>query len=333
MTGLKAEYLQQRHEREGVPLRNRLIAANEWLYRLGGKVPRLSNLLLDLTGPLVKDLVGIAQERSLPRFPEESLRSFYERERPADGERGRLYFFGDEFINYQDVEVGKAALHLCWKLGYTVEWLHHTGSGRAQMSKGLLKEARKLAARNIELFRERVGEEVPLVGLEPSAILGFRDEYPKLFRGEFAAGAQELSKHCYTFDEWLFREFTAGRVGPGDFGDEGREIVLHVHCHEKALGEASKCAAVLSLPKNFNVTLLDSGCCGMAGSFGYEVEHYAVSRKIAEQSLISKLRGRGADTVVVASGTSCRHTVKDELGWRAWHVAEVLEPVVIGSGK
>ncbi|CAH0999186.1 hypothetical protein LEM8419_00483 [Neolewinella maritima] len=325
MTNLKAEYLHQKQAREGLSLRTRLVAANEWLYRTGGRVPRLANLLLDATEPLMKYLVGIAAERSLPRFPVESLRTFYTRERPAvAGTRGQLYFFGDEFVNYQDVEVGRAALRLWWKLGYDVHWPEHAGSGRAQLSKGLLKEARRLAARNVEVFADRVGEQAPLVGLEPSAILGFRDEYPKLFRGDLAARAQVLSGHCFTFDEWLFREFTAGRVGPDDFGHVQQEVVLHVHCHEKALGEASQCAAVLSLPRHFNVTLLDSGCCGMAGSFGYEAEHYEISQQIAEQSLYAKLRGRSTKTLIVAAGTSCRHQLKDGMGRRAWHTAEVL---------
>ena len=325
MTNLKAEYLYQKQEKTGLSLRTRLVAANETLYRLGGKLPGLANVLLDLGGPFVKHIAGIAAERSLPRFPEESLRTFYTRERPATpGGRGKLLFFGDEFVNYQDVEVGKAALRLWWKLGYAVEWPEHAGSGRAQLSKGLLKEARRLAARNIGTFRDRVGEDAPLVGLEPSAILGFRDEYPKLFRGEFQAGARVLGQYAFTFDEWLFREFTLGRITPEDFGEQPRELVLHVHCHEKALGEASQCAAVLSLPKNFSVTLLDSGCCGMAGSFGYEAEHFAISRTIAEQSLLSKIRDRSPETLVVAAGTSCRHTVKDGLGQRAWHPAEVL---------
>ncbi|MCP9236304.1 FAD-binding and (Fe-S)-binding domain-containing protein [Lewinella sp. JB7] len=346
MANLKAEYLQQHHDRYGIPWRTRLVAANESLYRIGGMVPGLSNAVLNVTGPLVKKLAGIATDRSLPRFPDESLRRFYDRERPAvAGTRGQLYLFGDEFVNYQDVEAGKAALRLWWKLGYAVTWLRHAGSGRAQLSKGLLREARRLAARNIDCFAGRVGQGAPLVGIEPSAILGFRDEYPKLFRGELQARARELANHAITFDEWLFGEYTAGRVGPDDFGDEQRDIVLHVHCHEKALGEASKCAAVLSLPLNFNVTLLDSGCCGMAGSFGYEAEHYEISRKIAEQSLISKLRGwdfrppaprppeGGRGPLIVAAGTSCRHTVKDELGVRAWHTAEVLVEVVLDTGS
>ncbi|PPK85421.1 FAD/FMN-containing dehydrogenase [Neolewinella xylanilytica] len=325
MTNLKAEYLHQQQQAEGVSLRTRLIAANESLYRWGGKVPGLSNTLLRIAGPAVKRIAGIAAGRSLPAFPEEPLRSFFERERPRGaGKRGRLYFFGDEFINYQDVEVGKAALRLWWKLGYEVHWPGHQASGRAELSKGLLRSARRRARNNVLCFRHRVGEEAPLVGLEPSAILGFRDEYPKLLRGELQEAAHVLGTHAFTFDEWLYREVALGRIGSEDFGNVRCDILLHVHCHEKALGDSSKCASVLSLPENYTVRLLDSGCCGMAGSFGYEAEHYAVSRTIAEQSLISKIRDRAPDSIVVASGTSCRHTVKDELGWRARHSAEVL---------
>ncbi len=325
MAHLRAEYLHQKRQAEKPDLRTRLVAANEKLYQLGGKAPALANTLLDLAGPLVRRVAGIAEGRSLPRFPEQSLRQFFRRERPkTNGSRGRLIFFGDEFINYQDVAVGQAALRLWWKLGYDVEWPDHSGSGRAQLSKGLLDEARELASANVATFRDRVGEEAPLVGLEPSAILGFRDEYPKLLRDEAQQAAIVLGTHSFTFDEWLYREVALGRLGADDFGDHRLDLVLHVHCHEKALGDASKCAAVLSLPKNFTVTLLDSGCCGMAGSFGYEAEHYELSRRIAEQSLLSKLRGRSPDTLLVASGTSCRHTVKDELGERALHSCEAL---------
>ncbi|WP_116125231.1 FAD-binding and (Fe-S)-binding domain-containing protein [Lewinella sp. IMCC34183] len=325
MSHLRAEYLHQKRQAEKPDLRTRLVAANETLYRLGGKVPGVANALLDLAGPLVKRVAGIAEERSLPRFPGRSLRAFYRRERPRTaGRRGKLYFFGDEFINYQDVAVGEAALRLWWKLGYDVEWPEHGSSGRAHLSKGLLNEARAFARQNVAAFRDRVGEEAPLVGLEPSAILGFRDEYPLLLRDEEEEAAVALGTHCFTFDEWLYREHALGRIGAADFGDARRELVVHVHCHEKALGEAHKCAAVLSLPQHFTVTLLDSGCCGMAGSFGYEAEHYELSRTIAEQSLFSKVRDRRPGVDIVAAGTSCRHTVKDGLDERAWHPAEVL---------
>lgn len=324
MTNLKAEYL---HQQGKVSLRTRLIAANETLYALGGRVPRLANFLLKATGPLLKRLIGVAPERSLPAFPKESLRAWFQRSKAgvnATAGKGNILLFGDEFVNLQEPEVGIAAITLLQKLGYTIEWPEHPTSGRAQLSKGLLKAAHKRAAANVAQFHPLVNEDRPLVGLEPSAILSFRDEYPKLLRGAAAERAHGLAKHVFTLDEFLFREMTAGRLGPEDFGERSVDLVLHVHCHEKALGEAGKCAAALSLPPNFNVTLLDSGCCGMAGSFGYEAEHYDLSQRIAEQSLFRHLRELPVETVVVASGTSCRHQVKDGLGVRAVGLGEAL---------
>jgi FAD/FMN-containing dehydrogenase/Fe-S oxidoreductase len=342
MTNLKAEYL---HQTGKVSLRARLIAANETLYALGGRVPRLANFALKTTGPLLKKLVGVAPDRSLPPFPTQSLRTWFNEQSlpqkrrafpqappPWGGvgegvsteKRGEIFLFGDEFVNLQDPHVGIATIKLLRRLGYNVGWPEHSTSGRAHLSKGLLKAAKKRAAENVALFHPLVSEDHPLVGLEPSAILSFRDEYPKLLRGKAAEQARELAANVFTLDEFLFRELSAGRLGPEDFGEEKVNLVLHVHCHEKALGDAGKCAAALSLPPNFNVTLLDSGCCGMAGSFGYEAEHYELSQTIAEQSLYRLLRGLPESTVVVASGTSCRHQVKDGLGVRAVSTAEAL---------
>ena len=342
MTNLKAEYL---HQRGAVSLRTRLIAANETLYALGGRVPRLANFLLKTTGPLLKKMAGIAPGRSLPPFPRQSLRSWFEEQSPYQkrkafskapppwgwvGEgvsatvKGQILLFGDEFVNLQDPHVGIATISLLRRLGYRIDWPGHATSGRAHLSKGLLPAAKKRATENVALFYPLVREDRPLVGLEPSAILSFRDEYPKLLRGGLAEKARMLAKHVFTLDEFLFRELSTGRLGPEDFGDAAVNLVLHVHCHEKALGDAGKCAAALSLPPNFNVTLLDSGCCGMAGSFGYEAEHYELSQTIAEQSLLRHLRGVPENTVVVASGTSCRHQVKDGLGIRAVSTAEAL---------
>ncbi|SEQ68868.1 FAD-binding and (Fe-S)-binding domain-containing protein [Neolewinella agarilytica] len=332
MTNLKAEYL---HQKGKTSLRTRLIAANETLYTLGGKVPRLANFGLKLFSPVLKKVAGIAPARSLPAFPKKSLRGWFNDQtrnamrstNPLSSGEGLgrgVYLFGDEFTNLQDVHVGQATVTLLERLGYRVQWPEHATSGRAQLSKGLLPAARQRAKANVALFSGLVSEEAPLVGIEPSAILGFRDEYPKLLRGELAAKAKELARNVYTLDEFLFREFSAGQLGPEDFGPEAVDLVLHVHCHEKALGDAGKCAAALSLPTNFNVRLLDSGCCGMAGSFGYEAEHYELSKTIAEQSLLRHLRELPPETVVVASGTSCRHQVKDLLGVKAVSTAEGL---------
>ncbi len=320
MTNLRAEYL---HQRGRVSLRTRLFAANEHLYALGSRVPKLANFMLRTTGPLLKRLAGIAPERSLPVFPAERLRTWLQRN-PAPATGPTVYLFGDEFTDLQDPHTGRAAITLLRRLGYRVEWPAHASSGRAQLSKGLLDVARRRASRNVATFAPLVSASSPLVGLEPSALLGFRDEYPKLLRGTAAEEARALAHHVYTLDEFLFREFTAGRLGPADFGPHPARLVLHVHCHEKALGEAAQCAAALSLPQNFSVTLLDSGCCGMAGSFGYEAEHYDLSTRIAEDSLLRHLRTLPPQTRLVANGTSCRHQVKDLLGLRALSTAEAL---------
>jgi FAD/FMN-containing dehydrogenase/Fe-S oxidoreductase len=329
MTNLKAEY---QHRLGKTSLRTRLIAANETLYSLGGKVPSLANFALKTFGPMMKKLAGIASERSLPVFPKQSLRDWFENAKrsrilPSPLEKGGgrgLHLFGDEFTNHQDPHTGRAAIELLWKLGYEVIWPKHAPSGRAHLSKGLLGGAKVRAASNVATFAPLVTEKTPLVGLEPSAILGFRDEFPKLLRDEAKEQAENLAANTYTLDEFLHREFMAGKIGPEDFGPAAANIVLHVHCHEKALGDAAKCAAALSLPPNFNVTLLDSGCCGMAGSFGYEAEHYELSKTIAEQSLLRHLRNLPAETVVVANGTSCRHQVKDLMGLGTVSTGEAL---------
>ncbi len=321
MTNLKAEYL---HQKGSVGLRTRLVAANETLYALGSHVPSLANLGLQLFGPLVKKVVGVAASRSLPAFPRQTMRKWFKGHPGAACGEKIVYLFGDEFTNLQDPHTGVAAVVLLRKLGYQVLWPEHAASGRAHLSKGLLPAARERAVENIKVFSPLVSADHPLVGLEPSAVLSFRDEYPKLLRGAAADQAKSLADHVFTLDEFLFREMEAGRIGPDDFGPAALHIVLHVHCHEKALGDARKCAAALSLPEHFHVTLLDSGCCGMAGSFGYEAEHFELSTTIAEQSLLRHLRNLPQETVVVANGTSCRHQVKDLLGKKAISTGEAL---------
>lgn len=327
MTNLKAEYLHQRGE---ISLRTRAVAANEYLYALAAYAPGVSNFLLKWSGPLVKKILGVAAGRSLPEVPAQTMRAWFtewsgKKNTPNEPAPDKVvYLFGDEFTNLQDPHTGKAAILLLEKLGYEVVWPDHAASGRAHLSKGLLDGAKKRAIRNVSVFHPLIAQGRPLVGLEPSAVLSFRDEYPKLLRGAEQVQARELADHVYTFDEFLCREFEAGLLGPENFGPEKMNVVLHVHCHEKALGDARKCAAALSLPPNFNVTLLDSGCCGMAGSFGYEAEHFELSKTIAEQSLLRHLRGLPAETVVVANGTSCRHQVKDLLGGLCQSTGEVL---------
>jgi Fe-S oxidoreductase len=215
-------------------------------------------------------------------------------------------------------------VELLERLGWEVVIPEHVDSGRAQFSKGLVREARDLAARNVELLASVVTAAEPLLGVEPSAILSFRDEYPDLVPDSLVSRAESLAGNALLLDEFLGQAAAAGRIGPEPFTDEPRRVLVHGHCHQKALSSLDHTVTALSLPRNYAVEVIPSGCCGMAGSFGYEREHYDVSMQIGELVLFPAVRGAGADTILAAPGTSCRHQIADGTGRRALHPAEIL---------
>jgi len=169
-----------------------------------------------------------------------------------------------------------------------------------------------------------ITDDAPLVGIEPSAILGFRDEYPDIVPEWLADSARALAKRTLLIDEFLAREIERGRIGPDRFTQEHRRVLLHGHCHQKALGSVADSATILGLPANYSVETIPSGCCGMAGSFGYGREHYRVSMKIGELVLLPFVRGVPSDTIIAAPGTSCRHQIADGTGRHALHPVEIL---------
>ena len=197
-------------------------------------------------------------------------------------------------------------------------------SGRAHLSKGLVRAARDLAARNVELLADVVSAAEPLVGVEPSAILSFRDEYPDLVPEPLAAAATALAANTLLVDEFLAREADRGRITADAFTDAPARILLHGHCHQKALSSLAPTAAILALPRNFSVQTIPSGCCGMAGSFGYEAEHFDVSMAIGELVLFPAVRAADPDVQIAAPGTSCRHQIADGTGRHALHPVEIL---------
>ena len=231
--------------------------------------------------------------------------------------------FCDEFTNYNDVEVGQKATQLLEKLGYTVAIPYHVESGRTYLSKGLVKEAQQLAIQNVTLLKDIVTEDMPLIGLEPSAILTFRDEYPDLVPPELKEDALRLAKNVFLFEEWLAREADAGRIDRNVFTTDAQLVKVHGHCHQKALSSMVPVKKILSLPRNYTVQLIPSGCCGMAGSFGYETEHYDLSMQIGELVLFPAVR-QAEEAIISAAGTSCRHQIKDGTGRQAKHPAEIL---------
>jgi Fe-S oxidoreductase len=332
---LKAEFLQHYYDANGVPMRSKMIANFSAGAKLASVVPALSNFFMNnaVTGTLMKKVIGFAPKRSIPEFSNQTLQNWFKQYasektktvvNPPLRVRGKVYLFCDEFSNYNDAHIGKTAVLLLEKLGYTVEIPEHLESARTWLSKGLIRKAKKIANQNIELLSKIISEETPLLGIEPSAILTFRDEYPDLATDDNLVAAQSLAKHAMMMDEFLEKEMQKGNIKKEQFTNTAQLIQLHGHCQQKAVGSVNASVSILSFPENYKVEVIPSGCCGMAGSFGYEAEHYELSMQIGEMVLFPAVRSKGADVLVAAPGTSCRHQIKDGTGKKALHPVEIL---------
>ena len=242
-------------------------------------------------------------------------------------------FFCDEFTNHNDTEAGIRSLELLSKLGYHIDIPVHRESGRTYISKGLLKKAASVASENIRLLASLVNEKSPLVGIEPSTVLSFRDEYPDLVGNESRQEAFNLAKHCYTLDEFIAIEFDNGRIDGSVFDTRRRKIYLHGHCYQKALSSTDHTKKMLTIPQNNTIEEIECGCCGMAGAFGFEKDHYKISMKIGELSLFPAIRKAEKDAIIVAAGTSCRQQILDGTGRKALHPAELLCQCLNGSAN
>ena len=231
--------------------------------------------------------------------------------------------FCDEFTNFYDVSVGIDTYELLTNLGYEVIIVDHQESGRAFISKGFLEQAKAIATINVDIFKELVTNEIPLVGIEPSAILTFRDEYIRL--AEDKAGAEKLAKNVYTIEEFFTNQIEKGAIRSDQFSEEAKEIKIHGHCHQKSLSSVQATFAMLNIPKNTTVTIYNSGCCGMAGSFGYEKEHYEISMQMGEDTLFPKIRTTDSSVSIAAAGTSCRHQIFDGTKRSAQHPVTILK--------
>lgn len=326
---LKAEWQQHHHDVHGTPLRSLIVAGFARSMRLAALAPAFYNWLVTApdTARWIKRFSGFAQKRSLPLLGPTTLAAWHARHaNPEDlaYPHGRVHLFCDEFTDYYDAAIGIKAVQLLNRLGYEVVIPKHTESGRAHLSKGLVRAAKAFATRNVELLKDVVTEREPLIGLEPSAILGFRDEYPDLVPDHLIAPARTLAKHALLIDEFIAREIDAGRIRRESFRQRAQIIKLHGHCHQKALSSLTPTVRMLELPAGHQVHVVASGCCGMAGSFGYEEEHFAVSQQIGELVLFPAVRAAAPDVLVAAPGTSCRHQIRDGTGRIALHPVEIL---------
>lgn len=332
---LKAEFLQHYYDAHGVPLRSRLIAGFNGSAKLGALAPAVYNFMMtnSMTGRLIKRFSGFAVDRSMPTLYKTSLLKWWRKRKTtiAGGKNGKVYLFCDEFTNFNDTETGIKAIVLLEHLGYEVIIPEHEESGRASLSKGLIRTAKKIANKNISLLSKLITAETPLIGIEPSAILTFRDEYVDLAEDQLLDQAKQLATNVFLVDEFIAREIEKGNIRREQFTKEKKKIKLHGHCQQKALSSVAHSAKLLSLPENYTVEIIPSGCCGMAGSFGYEKEHYDLSMKIGEMVLFPAVRNQTIDTIIAAPGTSCRHQIKDGTGRAALHPVEVLYEALAGG--
>lgn len=328
MGKLKQEWQYQYYKEKGVPLRSKMIANFAKSMKLAYHLPFGYKAIFGnkLTAGAAKSVIGFAKGRSMPTLSKMSWEDWYKKKfKPTAGEGARqVYLFIDELINYNEADIGITAVKLLDKLGYRVAYVRHDESGRTYLSKGLLDEAKKCADNNIGIFHPLVSEEMPLIGLEPSAILTFRDEYPDLYRGEQKQKAREVAANTWMIEEFLARELDAGHIAPERFRPYGKTLKYHGHCQQKALSSLTPVKKVLTRLGGNEVHMIPSGCCGMAGSFGYESEHFELSMQIGELVLFPTVRKLTEREAVVASGTSCRHQIKDGTQQKAIHPVQVL---------
>ena len=332
VASLKAEFQYQYQKENGVSLRTKLFAYNNKLNQLGSKLPGLANFVFSnrFTSTILKKSFGIAKERSLPFISNKSLSKRFQL---SDNKliknkiANSVILFNDEFTNYLDTQIGVDAIALLTALNYEVKLIDNAESGRSFLSKGLLEQAKDVANKNVSLFKDMISSDTPLIGIEPSAILTFKDEYLRL--ADDKTSAEAISKNTFLIEEFIQQEIGLGNIKPEQFTLESKSIKFHGHCHQKAMSNQLSSFTVLNLPKNYKVTIIPSGCCGMAGSFGYEKEHYEVSMQIGEQTLFPAVRKAANDTIIAANGTSCRHQIKDGTNREAKHPISILREALV----
>ena len=332
ISAMKAEFEYQYHKENGISLRTKLFAYNNKLNTLGRNFRGLTNFLFTNTtsASLIKNILGVAKQRSLPLLSKQLLRTWcaghLESLQPEKPIR-TVYYFIDEFTDQLDTAIGIDSIMLLTSLGYQVNVVKHAESGRAFISKGLLEQARNLAIANIDTFADLISEEMPLLGLEPSAILTFRDEYLRLYPQK--EKALQLAENTFLIDEFLDQEIEKGNITASQFTDRSKKIKIHGHCHQKALSSIKNTFTYLNLPQNYEVTIIPSGCCGMAGSFGYEKEHYDISMKIGGHTLFPAIQKSAEDVIIAATGTSCRHQILDGTARTAFHPITLLKEALL----
>lgn len=324
MAKMKTEFLAQYHDEHGTPLRARLLGNIARISRLcSGLLAPLANwgLQNEFVRGLVERFAGISRERTLPSFAREPFSAWFQEHSVPTDTQGRVVLFNDTFTTYNHPRIARAATEVLEAAGFEVVLPGHGCCGRPMISKGLVDEAREAARDTVEHLAPYAEQETPIVGLEPSCLLSLRDEYSDLLPDDDRL--PRIAEQAYTFEEFIADQADAGTLDLS-FTEASTRILLHGHCHQKSLVGTGPSKRTLTLPTNYTLTEVDSGCCGMAGSFGYEAEHYDLSLKMAERRLLPAVREAESETRVVAAGVSCRQQIEHGTEETVYHPAEVL---------
>ncbi|OFX31596.1 MAG: FAD-binding protein [Bacteroidetes bacterium GWA2_32_17] len=348
---MKAEFLQHYYDEYGTPFRTNMIAFSPRINAFGSNFSGIFNLFSNLG----KSFIGFTSNRKIPKVYSKTLLKYYHKNEIAGQARNdesmdeiagqarndertpsyrhselvseshkKVFLFADEFTNFNEPEIGIKAILLLNKLGYEVIIPKHVESGRTYFSKGLLRKAKIIAEQNVKYLSEIITANTSLIGIEPSAILAFRDEYPEIVEKSLVEKSKALAKNTLMIDEFIASEFSKGNIKAESFTSEPAEIKLHGHCQQKSIASTAPTLKMLTIPVNYKATEIPSGCCGMAGSFGYEKEHYKLSMQIGELVLFPEIRKTNSKTIIAATGTSCRCQIKDGTGRKAKHPVEIL---------
>ncbi|GFR75365.1 FAD/FMN-containing dehydrogenase [Elysia marginata] len=324
ITALKTEFLYQYKKANGYSLQDKVFAFNHSINKMVAKFPKANVFLKNKhTASLAKRILKIAPSRTLPTVKKFNIRDVC---KTSSKTKGKVLLFLDEFSTYTDSDIVKDAFDLLLGLGYDVDYFMGD-SGRGMLSVGYLKHAKQLAEKNCDIVSQEKWKDLPILGIEPSAILSFRDEYLRLVQDK--KRANQVKERAFLIEEFLSKDMARGVIEKEAFHSEKKDIKIHIHCHQKSLSNQKVTFDILNFPKNYSATLMNTGCCGMAGGFGYHKEHYQTSIGIANLSLFPKIKNASLDTIIVANGTSCRQQICDGTERTALHPVSILRQALV----
>ncbi|VAW30985.1 Fe-S protein, homolog of lactate dehydrogenase SO1521, partial [hydrothermal vent metagenome] len=333
MAKIKTEFLAQYHDVHGVPLRDRLFANITPLSRLGsGLMAPIANWSLGnrLIRQGMERGLGISAKRTLPPFAKRPFTIWFKNHQSVvtAANAAKVVLFNDTFSTYNYPHIPIAATKLLETAGFEVVLPGVMECGRPAFSKGLVDKARAIAQIVLDHLAPLAEQGLPIIFLEPSDLSVIIDDYASLLPNDERVA--QVAGQCRSFEQFIAELADDGKLNL-TFTNESRHLLLHGHCHQKALIGTKQAHKALTLPSNYTLTEVDSSCCGMAGSFGYEAEHYAISQQMAERQLLPAMRAAAPDTILVASGVSCRQQIKHGAGRRVLHPAEMLWRAIASS--